>query len=166
MAAITSPPLYFITPRTGLSCPFQPTTLSASFFASKKGPLRSMNCLEAGLFLADLRSQIQSLFPVCAKCLANMHRMNGWRRPPHLSHSNPKPHPHLLFSQVWGSSDPPHHYLSCALCPPAIILIQTSGFVPRILYTVQLVFPFSFPPFLFLPSSLSFHHFYLFSHLI
>ena len=166
MAAVTSPLLYFITPRTGLSCPFQPTMLSASFPASTKVPLRSMSYLEAGLCLADLRSQIQSLFAVCAKCLANMHRMNGWRRPPHRSHSNPKPHTHLLFSRVWGSSDPPHHCLSYALCSTDIILILTSGFSPRILCTVQLVFSFSFPPSLFLLSSLSFHHFYLFSHLI
>lgn len=140
--------------------------LSASFPASTKGPRRSMSSLEVGLCLADLRSQIQSLLPVCAKCLANMHRMNRWRRPPHLSHSNPKPHTHLLFSQVWGSSDPPHHCLSYALCSPDIILIQTSGFVPRILYIAQLVFPFSFPPSLLLHSSFSFHHFYIFSHLI
>ena len=148
MAAVTSPLLYFITPRTGLSCPFQPTMLSASFPASTKGPLRSMSYLEAGLCLADLRSQIQSLFAVCAKCLANMHRMNGWRRPPpYLSHSNPKPHSHLLFSGVWGSSDPPHHCLSYALCSADIILILTSGFSPRILCTVQLVFscPFLLP---------------------
>ena len=56
----------------------------------------------AGLHLLDRMSQIQSLFPVCVKCLANVCPVNGWRRLPHLSHSNLRPHICLCLASCGG----------------------------------------------------------------
>ena len=109
-------------------------------------------------------------------------------RPSHCSRHTPSAQPMCIGRMdgegplTWATQTPNLPPASCSasygalvVCPitasptlsisPAAILIQASGFTPGILYTVQLVFPFSFPPSLSLLSSLPFHLFFLFSHL-